>query len=118
MEITKQDVERFLANFHTKMQVFNIVFRDDRKKNVDALAELDIKGKYRETVIMGLEYWDYVQGPIGDTLNQMGEMWVFGKDVKGREVYIKISMGRPGSNTIFISFHVAEIPLVNPFKDD
>ena len=42
MEITKQDVERFLANFHTKMQVFNIVFRDDRKKNVDALNELEI----------------------------------------------------------------------------
>lgn len=118
MEITKQDVERFLANFHTKMQVFNIVFRDDRKKNADALAELDIKGKYRETVIMGLEYWDYVDGPIVDTLNQLGDMWVFGKDVKGREVYIKISIGRPGSNTICISFHIAEFPLVYPFKDD
>ena len=118
MEITKQDVERFLANFHTKMQVFNIVFRDDRKKNVDALNELEIVGKYRETVIMGLEYRDYVDGPIGNTLNQMGEMWVLGKDVKGREVYIKISMGPPGSSTICISFHLAEFPLIYPFKDD
>ena len=118
MEITKQDVERFLANFHTKMTVFGIYFRDDRVKNLQALADLEIVGKYRETVIMGLEYSDYVQGPIGDTLNQIGEMWVFGKDIKGREVYIKINMGVPGSNTICISFHLAEFPLVYPFKDD
>lgn len=100
MEITKQDVERFLANFHTKMKVFGIVFRDDREKNIQTLADLEIIGKYRETVIMGLEYLDYVEGPIGDTLNLMGEMWVFGKDIKGREVYIKISMGCPGSSTL------------------
>lgn len=64
MDITKQDVERFLSNFHTKMKVFGIVFRDDREKNVQTLAELEITGKYRETVIMGLEYRDYVEGPI------------------------------------------------------
>ncbi len=118
MEITKQEVERFLSNFHTKMKVFGIVFRDDREKNEKTLLALEITGKYRETVIMGLEYRDYVDGPIVDTLNQMGEMWVFGKDVKGREVYIKITMGLPGSNTICISFHLAEFPLVYPFKDD
>lgn len=28
-----------------------------------------------------------------DELSKLGEMWVFGKDVKGREVYIKIMLG-------------------------
>lgn len=42
---------------------------------------------------MLLEWLDYSEGPITDELNKHGEMWVFGKDVKGTEVYIKISMG-------------------------
>ena len=116
MEITKQDVERFLANFHTKMTVFGIVFIDDREKNTQALADLEIVSKYRETVVMGLEYQDYVDGPIVDALNSLGDMWVFGKDVKGREVYIKITMGIPNKNTFCISFHLAEFPLKYPFK--
>lgn len=31
---------------------------------------------------------DYVQGPVIDELNRLGEMWVFGKEVKAREIYI------------------------------
>ena len=30
------------------------------------------------------------QGPVVDELNRFGEIWVFGKDVKGREIYIKV----------------------------
>jgi hypothetical protein len=47
----------------------------------------------------------------------MGEMWVFGKNVKGQEVYIKIMLGQPGRSTICISFHIAEHPLNYPFKN-
>lgn len=53
---------------------------------------------------MQLEANDYVDGPIKDTLNKKGEMWVFGKDVKSRDVYIKISMGVSNSSAICISF--------------
>ena len=59
---------------------------------------------------------DYVQGPVVDELNKLGEMWVFGKDVKGREVYIKIMLGGEGCQTICISFHIAEHTLKYPFK--
>lgn len=118
MDITIADVENFLSNFHSKMKIFSIVFRDDRHKNMEALAQLEITGKYRETVIMGLEFNDYVDGPIVDTLNNMGELWVFGKDIKGREVYIKISMGLPNRQTICISFHLAEHNLSYPFKTE
>ena len=47
----------------------------------------------------------------------MGEMWVFGKDVKGQEVYIKITLGLPNSSTICISFHIAEHPMTYPLKN-
>ena len=41
-----------------------------------------------------------------------------GKDVNGREVYIKIMIGGVGCQTICISFHIAEYPLVYPFKTE
>lgn len=74
---TKQDVERFLHNFHVKLSVFGIVFRDDRGKNMQTLLELEITPKYREGIIKDLRSEDYVEGPIVDTLNSMGDMWVF-----------------------------------------
>ena len=66
--------------------------------------------------IFGIEVDDYCEGPIKEQLNGFGEMWVFGKDVKGQEVYIKIALGHPDSNTIVISFHIAEHSMSFPFK--
>lgn len=111
-----EEVEKFLNTFHSKLDVFNIIFRDDRGKNIQALAELEITPAYREKVIRDITAIDYSCGPIMDTLHKCGEMWVFGKDVKGQEVYIKISLGQPSCATICISFHQAEYPMDYPFK--
>lgn len=78
--VTEEDVEAFLKQFHQKLKVFNIIFRDDRGKNAQTLADLEITPKYRESVIKEIKVEDYSQGPIVDTLNHIGEMWVFGKD--------------------------------------
>lgn len=114
--ISKDEVQRFLDQFHAKMKVFGIIYRDDRSKNQQTLEELEIVPMYRKVVIESLTVEDYVQGPVIDELNRLGEMWVFGKDVKGREIYIKIMMGCAGSQTICISFHIAEHPLSYSFK--
>lgn len=45
-------------------------------------------------------------------------MWVFGKDYKGTELYIKIAMGQPDSKTICISFHEAEYPIQYAYKEN
>ena len=114
--LSKEEVQRFLDQFHAKMKVFGIIYRDDRGKNKQTLEELEIVPIYRKVVIESLSKEDYVQGPVIDELNRLGEMWVFGKDVKRREIYIKIMMGCEGSQTICISFHIAEHPLSYPFK--
>ncbi len=114
---TKEAVQNFLSEFFGKLNVFEILFRDDRGKNSAALAELEITANTRTKIIKEVKVEDYSDGPIPDTLNGMGEMWVFGKDVKGQEVYIKISLGRPNSNTICISFHIAQHPMKYPFKE-
>ena len=114
---TKEQVEDFLKRLKEKIKVFDIIFRDDRGKNLQTLATLEITPTYRKQVVLNIEPEDYSEGPIVDTLNRMGEMWVFGKDVKVHEVYIKITFGQPNNSTICISFHIAEHPMKYPFKN-
>ena len=40
--VTSEEVRAFLEQFNTKVQVFGIIFRDDRGKNKEALQQLDI----------------------------------------------------------------------------
>ena len=65
-------------------------------------------------MIRTIEVDDYVE-TISD-MASFGDMWVFGKDIKGREVYIKIMLGGNNCQTICISFHIAEHPLSYKFK--
>ncbi len=112
----RDGVEAFLASFHEKVKVFGILFRDDREKNRNALIDLDISRFERNEIIKSIETEDYSEGPISDELNQGSELWVFGKDVNGIEVYIKITMGGFNGRTICISFHRAERPMNYPLK--
>ncbi len=112
----RDEVEAFLASFHEKVKVFGILFRDDREKNRNALIDLDISRFERNEIIKSIETEDYSEGPISDELNQGSELWVFGKDVNGIEVYIKITMGGFNGRTICISFHRAERPMNYPLK--
>lgn len=112
---TKEDVQRFLYQMKEKIKVFGIIYRDDRGKNTQTLVDLEITPKYRDNVIINLEVEDYSDGPVIDTLHKCGEMWIFGKDVKGQEVYIKITLGKD-SKALCISFHIAAHPMNYPFK--
>jgi hypothetical protein len=114
--IKVEDVKAFLDRFIIKANVFGILFRDDRPKNRRSLVQLDITQLQREVIVKNLLPQDYVDGPLIDELNKDREMWVFGKEVKGCEVYIKITLGYKDSQTICISFHIAEHPLTYPFK--
>ena len=112
------EVQQFLNDFFIKYQVFGILFRDNRKKNTQALLTLEISVNKRKEIIERLQVEDYSEGPLDDTLYGVSSMWVFGKKVQGTEVYIKISMGIFGSEVICISFPEAEFPITYPFKSD
>lgn len=113
---TRREVEGFLSQFKVKLEIWGIFFLDNREKNQQTMAMMNFKPMDRLNVVKSIEVEDYSDGPIKDDLNGFGEMWVFGKDVEGQEIYIKITMGRPGSKTICISFHVAEYPITYPHK--
>lgn len=114
---TRSEVEQFLNQFKVKLNIFGVFFLDGREKNAQALLDLNITRFERLEVVKSIEVEDYSEGPIRDQLNGFNEMWVFGKDVTGQEVYIKISMGAPNTNTICISFHKAEHPMHYPLKE-
>lgn len=111
----KNDVERFLRQFLPKMNVFGIIFID-RDKTAEAMRTLGITVSASTEIVKSIEANDYIETIIGAVT--FGDMWVFGKDFDGTELYIKISLGRPSNSTICISFHKAEWPLKHAFKED
>ena len=111
-----QEVARFLEEFKQKMKVWEVLFRDDRGKNSQTLAELELRPIERKKVLEELKVEDYSQGPLEEKLYGGSEMWVFGKTIKSREVYIKITMGLQGASVFCISFHLSEHKLKYPLK--
>lgn len=112
----KKDVDSYLKNFKIKMRIYDILFLDNRGKNQQALHDLELTPSMRRQYISALKVEDYSEGPLEEKMHGILPMWVFGKLIKGKEVYIKISMGQEKSSTICISFHVAEHSMNYPFK--
>jgi hypothetical protein len=98
------------------MRIFQIVFLDDRGKNSQSLLDLEISPIRRKEIIEKLSVEDYSEGPLEEKMRGILPMWVFGKEVKEKEVYIKISLGLLNSQTICISFHPSEHPINYQFK--
>jgi hypothetical protein len=111
-----QEIISFLEEFHIKMKIWSILYRDDRGKNTQALADLELRPMDRTKILENLKTTDYCEGPLKETMYGGIDMWVFGREVKGQEVYIKITMGSSGNSVICISFHIADRKLTYPFK--
>ena len=116
MATTKENVEQYLKELKFKIVMWGILIRDDRSKNAQSLHDLEIPPNQRKEIISQLILEDYYQGPLEEKMHGILPMWVFGKTIKGKEIYIKISMGIPNSQAICISFHLAEHTIVYPFK--
>jgi len=114
---TSEEVHSFLQDFKVKLGIWGVVFRDDRGKNAQVLLNLEITPVFREKILKELEVADYYEGPKKENLYGGADMWVFGKTIKGQEVYIKITLGFSGAQVNCISFHVAEHPMDYPLKN-
>ncbi|HVU57069.1 MAG TPA: hypothetical protein VHD83_18535 [Puia sp.] len=114
----REEVSQFLQDFIAKSKIWDIIFRTDRINNKNALTLLDLEISYTDAkkILLELVCEDYAAGPLPDNLYNLSDMWVFGKVIKGKEVYIKVQLGRPNSATICISFHYSEHKMVYPFK--
>ena len=113
---SKTEVEQFLKEFKEKMKLTTVFFRDDRGKNAQTLSTLEIRPIEREKTLLNLKVEDYSEGPLENTLYKGSDLWVFGKEIKKNEIYIKISIGYGKGGVLCISFHIADKSMSYPLK--
>ncbi len=114
----KEEIRSFLKELKeiaSKERGIDVV---SRRENIENLAQLGLTKKNRNEEIMTLSLADYYKGPESDT-DRPGDVWVFGKLIGGKEVYIKLKIARVNDKKIAkcISFHVAKYPLDYPYKE-
>jgi hypothetical protein len=110
-------IESFLKDFKFKLGFWGLLLQNRlSSKNFQTLTDLEFRVEDLKRALGELQVEDYSEGPIKDLLYNGADMWVFGKDIKKREVYIKITMGQPNDKVICISFHFAEYALTYPYK--
>ncbi|MCC6600762.1 MAG: type II toxin-antitoxin system MqsR family toxin [Crocinitomicaceae bacterium] len=112
--VTKSEVEAFLNTFKAKIEVFDVIFLN-RDKNHRALIDLEMTSVNRKELLKELRVEDYFRGPTKDVDNGP-DLWEFGRLLKQKEVYIKITIGMMNKPVICISFHLAERAIAYPFK--
>ena len=111
----KSEIESFLADFKVKLKIFKVFFKN-REKNEQALYDLEITPKQREDYLLNLKVIDYSSGPNDDLFDpESPPNYEFGITINGKEIYIKINMGKPGKSVMCISFHLAEYKMKYPF---
>lgn len=115
---SKSTVKSFLQELKQNLKIWQILFINRKKNSIQDLADLEITAKSREVIISKLEVIDYSEGPLPETQFNGKELWVFGKEIKGQEIYIKLTISKDTSNVICISFHKAEHSMNFPFKED
>jgi hypothetical protein len=109
---SKQQVKEF----HIKIKMWDILFLDERDKNSQTLSDLELMPNERKKIIEKLEIDDYCEGPLEETQYGGSEMWVFGRMLRRKEIYIKITLGALNTSVICISFHIAEYKMNYQFK--
>ncbi len=114
---SKEEVEEFLGDLKDKLDVTNkVIFEDEDKKDMATILKLELLSENeRINYVKRLTFKEYYQGPLDDTKHG-GVYWVFGKQIKGKEIYIKINIGKEDYPVIIISFHISDHKMEFPLK--
>lgn len=115
--LRKKRVDQFLEDMKSTINQRGYAFDGNREKNRDTLLELDLPRKERDKALLSLSSEDYCQGPEKEERGK-GSVWVFGKKIKGREIYIKLIVVRRNIGLFVIcrSFHFSEHALFYPLR--
>ena len=95
-----------------------VVVRSEKYKKT--MLELGLTDKQLIEIIEELSLENYSKGPCDDR-DFSGTVWIFGKNINEREVYIKLKIsecddrGNAVSSLICLSFHFSEKHLTYPY---
>ena len=112
-----ETVRKFLLEFKRAATAGSGVKIISRPETRPTLARLGMTKANLEQLLLGLSVADYCKGPEPDR-DRPGEMWFFGRRIKGEDIYIKLKVAKAGGQSIAkcISFHRAQFPLKYPFR--
>lgn len=112
-----QDVRDFLLEFKQVATGGSGIDIVPRAETRPTLARLGLTKANAEEILLALSVTDYCKGPEPDR-DRPGNVWFFGLEIEGHEVYIKLKVAQVGDEQISkcISFHVAERPLRYPHR--
>jgi hypothetical protein len=112
---SKQQVSTFLNEFKSLIarNSFQFVQRLETNKTATSLG---LTNELAKREILNLSVVDYSSGPEADR-DKPGDVWVFGKEINGCEIYIKLKIYTVGTTKYAkcISFHEADYYLNHPF---
>ncbi len=113
-EELQKHVKEFLREFKALIYEEGLIIMD-RVKNRDSLLEMGLTAKQREEIVLSLSILEYSSGPIEDVYKS-GQYWIFGTQVDGVEIYIKLKIAEQHGEerAICFSFHKSEQPLKYP----
>lgn len=117
-QATREEVASFLKEFKETAVRYGGVFFVSRREYDETRKELEINKLGVEHEIYNLTTNHYSSGPDTDYGGQ-GEVWVFGKEIRGREVYIKLKVSAADIGKIAkcLSFHIADRPIKYPYAE-
>lgn len=110
-------VRDFLLEFKKAVTQASGVYLVPREDTLATLQHLGLTKKNLEEILLSLSVVDYCCGPEADR-DREGQLRIFGKRLRGHEIYIKLKVAMVGGKKIAkcISFHVAKYPLSYPCK--
>lgn len=115
--VDQQAVAKFLTELKKLISTgrdFNIV---ERYENNSTFIKLGLTWSNFVDEMLGLSAADYCSGPEADR-DRLGDVWMFGKEIKGCDVYIKLKIYDygPERRAKCISFHEAMHPIKYPLR--
>jgi hypothetical protein len=107
------EVNQFLRRFKAQVNNHGLEFVP-RKVNLDALAQFGLSIADARAIILSLIYMNYSEGPESDMDGSAGEVWIFGAEISGKNVYIKLKLDNGEAKCL--SFHQAEHSIRKPYN--
>jgi hypothetical protein len=113
-----QEVEEFLKEFKllipTTAQLHLVFRKDGSTQNTMSILGYTKTNVHAE--LLQLTSADYNKHEGDRNQPSSPQVWIFGKQIQGKEIYIKIKKHRAGTKGVCISFHESKWALTYPHK--
>ncbi len=112
-----EQVKGFLLEFKRVVTQGSGVDLVRRHDTLETLRYLGLTKRDLEEILLGLTVTAYCAGPKPDR-DRPGEVWEFGRDIDGLEIYIKLKVADIQGRKIAkcISFHIAAHSMRYPYR--